>query len=170
MKPIRIIEVVQPYATLIAIGAKQYHTFRAGMNHSGLVLIYAPDIWSDSQDAICRHPHVRVCLRAFGFSKKSDFAFGRVMAVSSLTSCVNMYNSREFVHINMIDGLDVDTAVWSDGLWCYEFFSSFLVDGIEADVARGPKLSYSESKLIYDLVEKKEKSEKKPLTCFANVV
>lgn len=115
-----MIELLQPYATLVAMGAKQYHSGRFGMNYLGPVGIYSSTYWNTSQDSLCRLPSIRLLLKSIGIDRKSKMTFGSIVAVANLDSCDLLNDVDQYRHINQIKEEVTD---FKRGEWAYCFSS-----------------------------------------------
>jgi len=155
MKPIRVIEVLQPHATILSVGGLQYCVRRYGLNYTGPVAIYASSYWNEDQDRYCRLPTVRVCLKAFGYDKKSDFAFGKVVALANLESCDMIHDTEDYCRINQIKGMDSDLTKFTRGDWAYCFSTVSPIDYKPKHIGRFQwKMDHHESIAVLGLVDK----------------
>ena len=154
-KPVRVIEVLQPYATLLSVGGLQYCVRKYGLNYTGPVAIFASNFWNQDQDHCCRLPTVRVCLKAFGYDKKSDLAFGRIVALANLEACDLINDAEEYKRMNQINGMDSDLTKFVRGEWCYCFSSVSPIDYKPKQIGRFQwKLDHHESIEVIGLADK----------------
>lgn len=69
--PVRALVVWQPWATLIAVGAKRIETRGWSTNHRGPLVIYAAAKWTRWQWELLAEPAIRRALDAAGFDPPS---------------------------------------------------------------------------------------------------
>lgn len=74
----------QPYASLIAIGAKSYETRSWQTDYRGKLAIHAGKRWKDDQIKLCYKQPIRDLLKEAGFGKASELPRGAVVAVTEL--------------------------------------------------------------------------------------
>lgn len=104
----KAITIIQPWATLIAIGAKQYETRSWSTKHRGEIAIHAG---KKIDLEACKEPEIRKALDEYGYTA-DNLPTGAVVATARLTNC---YKS-------------VDT--WTDG---YELEGNRLISSPECD-------------------------------------
>jgi hypothetical protein len=85
---IRAITLWQPYASLVACGAKQYETRHWKTDYRGDLVIHAAakrdfEIWQ-----YCSLPQVSAVLAQHGITRKEHLIFGAALCVVTLTDCV----------------------------------------------------------------------------------
>jgi len=87
----KVLSLWQPWATLIAIGAKRIETRGWQTNHTGLLLIHAAKIRTEEgYHEFSNHEfsnHVRLFQDA-GYNSFTDLPFGCVVALTALMDCV----------------------------------------------------------------------------------
>ncbi|CAI6024777.1 hypothetical protein PAECIP112173_00398 [Paenibacillus sp. JJ-100] len=80
----KAITIIQPWATLIAIGAKQYETRSWATKHRGEIAIHA----GKKIDAeACKEPEIRKVLEEYGY-RIDNLPTGAVVATAQLTNCL----------------------------------------------------------------------------------
>lgn len=83
---IKALTMWQPWASLVAIGAKRYETRDWGTKYRGWLAIHAAKRWRVDQRQVLMRPPYRVVLREAGFNLAEDcpFPLGQVVAVVRL--------------------------------------------------------------------------------------
>lgn len=85
----RAISLTQPWATLVAIGAKQYETRSWRTNYRGWLAIHAAKGFPQDCRMRCyAQPFARVLAEA-GFNTDKDLPRGKVIALVNLTDCLS---------------------------------------------------------------------------------
>lgn len=83
----------QPWATLIAIGAKQYETRHWSTNYRGPLLIHAAK--TEEEAGICFTPFFREALKAADYHRFSELPLGQVVAMVELIDVVRVETVRD---------------------------------------------------------------------------
>lgn len=143
----KAISLLQPWASLVAIGAKRNETRSWTAQYRGPIAIHASQKMAPNERAICLHPRFRVALRHAGIEGPFQLPRGCVIAKATLVDCIRITdtpaaragiaippdpNSDEFLFGNYTSGRyawilsDVHklehpiTAKGSLGLWDWE--------------------------------------------------
>lgn len=84
----KAITILQPWASLIAIGAKRFETRSWPTSYRGPIAIHAGKSWPDAvkNNEISEHIHKALCWKG-GFGKFSDIPRGSVIAIADLVEC-----------------------------------------------------------------------------------
>ncbi len=77
----------QPYASLIAVGAKQYETRSWSTSYRGPLVIHAAKRWTIDEQAICAYPPFCTVLAQNGISAR-QMPLGAALCVANLTDIV----------------------------------------------------------------------------------
>ncbi|WP_340388448.1 ASCH domain-containing protein [Paenibacillus sp. FSL E2-0151] len=80
----KAITIIQPWATLIAIGAKQYETRSWPTKHRGEIAIHAG---KKIDNEACKEPEIRAALERYGYTV-DNLPTGAVVATAKLTNCL----------------------------------------------------------------------------------
>ncbi|ETT30703.1 hypothetical protein C161_27403 [Paenibacillus sp. FSL R5-192] len=80
----KAITIIQPWATLIAIGAKQYETRSWPTKHRGEIAIHAG---KKIDTEACKEPEIRKALEEYGYMI-DNLPVGAVVATAQLTNCL----------------------------------------------------------------------------------
>ncbi|WP_138756472.1 ASCH domain-containing protein [Paenibacillus sinopodophylli] len=80
----KAITIIQPWATLIAIGAKKYETRSWPTKHRGELAIHAG---KKIDFNACREPEIRAALEEWGFTE-FNLPTGAVVATAQLENCL----------------------------------------------------------------------------------
>lgn len=93
----------QPWATLVAIGAKRIETRSWGTTYRGPLAIHAAQRWSADQEAMTEEPPIRRALTARGYHPRlirdryeswgELLPRGRLVAVCTLVACIQVTSS-----------------------------------------------------------------------------
>jgi len=90
----KTISLWQPWATLVAIGAKQYETRSWSTKYRGLLAIHAAKRFDEVQKAYCEQEPFCSALLAGGFSMK-NLPLGGILAVVKLVDITKTELTRE---------------------------------------------------------------------------
>jgi len=85
----KAISLHQPYASLIAAGAKRYETRTWGAHYRGLILIHASKAWSEEVSALCLMSPFFEALTA-GVEPVRALPRGAVVAAARLSTCLRV--------------------------------------------------------------------------------
>ena len=88
----KTLSLTQPWATLIAIGAKKIETRSWGTNHRGPLVIHASKAFPrDAQDFCAKEPFRTVLQTHFGPDwYPNDLPLGCILAITTLKTCMRM--------------------------------------------------------------------------------
>lgn len=87
---IKALTLYQPWATLVAIGAKRIETRSWWTAYRGLLAIHASKTFGATNRALCHQEPFRSALLAGGVERLSDLPLGAVVAVGRLALCEEM--------------------------------------------------------------------------------
>ncbi len=79
--------VKDPWATLIAIGAKQIETRSYRTRYRGPIAIHSSKAFSRADQAICSHEPVHGALERAGIHSPADMPRGAIIAVAEIIAC-----------------------------------------------------------------------------------
>lgn len=83
---IKVITLTQPWATLVAIGAKQFETRSWQTSYRGKLAIHAAKGWKREDIELCLEEPFKSALIKAGVSKIGDLPRGAIIAVCDLTA------------------------------------------------------------------------------------
>lgn len=81
------ISLWQPWATLVAIGAKRIETRSWPLSHRGILAVHATQKFDPECRALCREEPFRSCLAAAGYESADSLPRGAVVALVNVTRC-----------------------------------------------------------------------------------
>ena len=81
---IRALSLWQPWASLIAAGAKQIETRSWSTTYRGAIAIHAAKRWTPEQNDLGQQEPFRGCLREAGFATWTDIPLGCVVGTADL--------------------------------------------------------------------------------------
>lgn len=84
----KCISIIQPWASLIVLGAKRFETRGWCTQHRGLLAIHASRRFPDPAREICRDEPFRSILQAGGIRNWFDLPAGAVLGTVRLVDCV----------------------------------------------------------------------------------
>jgi hypothetical protein len=90
----RGLSLLQPWATLMAIGAKKIETRSWGTSYRGTVLIHASKGFGRDERELCLEPPFCSALRDAGVLQLADLPLGAVVAVLDLVDCIKIPDSQ----------------------------------------------------------------------------
>jgi activating signal cointegrator 1 len=86
----KVLTLTQPWATLVAIGAKTIETRSWRTSYEGPIAIHAARGFPRACESLChRDPFVMALINA-GFNKAADLPRGMIVAVAELVFCVGV--------------------------------------------------------------------------------
>lgn len=88
----KAITLIQPWATLIALGEKQFETRGWSTDHRGQLAIHAG---KKIDFEACEFPGIKATLAKHGIRDPRDLPTGSVIAICSIFDCVKMAESRD---------------------------------------------------------------------------
>ena len=112
----KVLTVIQPWATLLAIGAKKFETRSWSCWHKGPILIHAGKNCDPKYAALMLQEPFKSTLARYGFLKPSDLPFGAIIAHGRLKST----NPTEAVR-RRIDAREKAFGFYGDGRHAWEF-------------------------------------------------
>ena len=83
----KTITLWQPWATLIAIGAKKYETRNWATNYRGLLAIHAAKRFQEDEKFLCTQYPFRESLVNAGYTKVSELPLGAIVAIVEVVGC-----------------------------------------------------------------------------------
>jgi hypothetical protein len=113
----RAVSVMQPWASLIALGAKRYETRSWRTRHQGPLAIHASLTFPREARDLCGAEPFAAALRAAGLAAPGDLPRGAVIATCHLTACLPT------VGLAAPPGLTAAERAfgnWAPGRWAWE--------------------------------------------------
>lgn len=122
----------QPWATLVAIGAKRIETRSWGTRYRGPLAIHAAQRWSADQEATTNERPIRMALSAWLIEARREswgklLPRGKLVAVCNLVDCIQVTSSAH-VEFERSSGLtltipphrpDLDFGDYTPGRWAW---------------------------------------------------
>lgn len=84
----KAVSLWNPWALLVALGAKTFETRSWATNYRGPLVIHAAKYFTDEEKMYCLRPHFRECLKQGGYNTLSSLPLGAALAVVDLVDCV----------------------------------------------------------------------------------
>lgn len=120
----KALTIIQPWATLIAIGEKQFETRSWRTNHRGSLAIHAG---KQVDRNVCEQEPFKSVLARYGFTA-DNLPTGAVVAISELTNCYQAqpFGLSDYVQlisdeaIKSIDGYEFAFGDYSKGRFAWE--------------------------------------------------
>ena len=117
----KAITLWEPYATLIAVGAKRYETRSWPTRHRGPIAIHAAARWTPEQQRLARSRRVLGALSSAGVEEEGLKATaGSIVAVATLVGCYRT----EDIDPARIGADQLAFGDWRRGRWAW------LLDGV----------------------------------------
>lgn len=91
---LRGLSLLQPWATLMAIGAKRIETRSWGVGYRGPLLIHASKGFGQDERHLCMEPPFCTALTDAGLEKLRDLPLGSVLALVDLVDCIKIPDAR----------------------------------------------------------------------------
>lgn len=92
---IRAITLTQPWATLVAIGAKRIETRSWSTSHRGPLAIHAAKHWTTDERVMCRvQPFKDVLVQGGVKVIPDDLPLGAIVATARLVDCLPIYTGK----------------------------------------------------------------------------
>lgn len=130
----KAITIWQPWATLIAIGAKRYETRGWATDYRGPLAIHAASKKDVDCLALCRRDPFRSVLVAGGIERIGDLPFGAIVAVGSLMGCIDTKTLRKELEGSKLFPHEQDFGDFRDGRFGWQIGHVHQVDPV---VCRG---------------------------------
>lgn len=80
----KALTVWQPWATLLAVGAKQFETRDWSTDYRGRLAIHAATRWDEDLLSTCQKQPFRKVLRDIGYDRVSELPRGKVLAIGTI--------------------------------------------------------------------------------------
>lgn len=93
----KAISLWQPWASLVAIGAKQYETRHWPTDYRGPLIIHAAKRWQIDQRALCHQQPFLSALLAAGYTKLSMVPFGAYLCIVDLVDVLPTGHVVDFI-------------------------------------------------------------------------
>jgi hypothetical protein len=119
----KAVSIIQPWATLIAIGAKRFETRSWDTRHRGLLAIHASKGFPRSAFELCSDERFAAPLRSAGFETPTDLPRGMVIATAFLKTTHRTENARL-----ILDEREILFGFYDDGRFAWELIDVALVD------------------------------------------
>lgn len=87
---IQVLSLLQPWATLVAVGAKKIETRSWRTEYRGPLAIHASKRMGGAEQVMCDYPPIRDALRAAGITAWSELPLGAIIATCTLVSCLHI--------------------------------------------------------------------------------
>lgn len=103
MNVTRCLSLTQPWATLVAIGAKQFETRSWRTGYRGALAIHAAKGFPKDCATLCYREPFRSALLRAGFNNPTELPLGKVIAVAMLKDCVSTNYFKPAQHTDEFD-------------------------------------------------------------------
>jgi hypothetical protein len=90
-RTIKAISLTQPWATLVAIGAKKIETRSWDTPYRGPIAIHASRRFPESDQMLCFREPFASALRAAGYVSPKELPTGSVLAIGQLVDCTQVF-------------------------------------------------------------------------------
>ena len=84
----KAVTIIQPWASLLALGEKQYETRSWKTSHRGKILIHAARKFTDDPRNLCTLEPFHSALAKHGIAKPTELPLGRIVGIAELTDCI----------------------------------------------------------------------------------
>jgi hypothetical protein len=111
----KTLSIMQPWATLIAIGAKHFETRSWNTRHRGLLAIHASKGFPRAAIELCSVEPFQAALRGAGFEKATDLPRGMIIATATLKTTHPTQNLRLD-----LDERELAFGFYDDGRFAWE--------------------------------------------------
>ena len=115
----KAISLLQPYASLIAVGAKKIETRSWSTKHRGPLAIHASKGFSKANRELCWGEPFRTALLKAGYKMSlGSIPLGAVIATCNLVDCIKM--TPEFIDlVKSAKGYEIDFGVYAVGRFAW---------------------------------------------------
>jgi activating signal cointegrator 1 len=96
----KALSLMQPWATLVVIGAKRFETRSWQTTHRGLLLIHAARSWNATQQQLCTVEPFLSALRLAGHDLPDDLPRGAVLGCVDLLECLRVDQADQWLAAN----------------------------------------------------------------------
>lgn len=111
--------LTQPWATLVAIGAKRIETRSWSTPYRGPLAIHAAKGWSRYDTLLCFDEPFRSALVAGGITTPGDLPLGAVVATCRLVACVPTTGIERTPAVDWISDAEMELGDLSDGRYAW---------------------------------------------------
>ena len=113
----KALSLLQPYATLIAVGAKKIETRSWSTKYRGPLAIHSSKGFSKLLKELCNKEPFKTVLSKFGFNA-DNLPLGKIVATCNLVNCINM--TPEFIgRVKSAKGYEIDFGVYEVGRYAW---------------------------------------------------
>ncbi|WP_137744580.1 ASCH domain-containing protein [Robertmurraya siralis] len=117
----KVISIKQPWATLIALGEKQFETRSWATKHRGPLAIHA----SKKIDIeACKYLPITATLNKHGIVQTNDLPVGKIIATSNLVDCYQVETDEllwaDFTNGKTVDGFEYLFGDYSEGRFAWK--------------------------------------------------
>lgn len=125
----KVLTVLQPYATALATGMKRFETRPRRLHHRGPIAIHAGKTFMDEGFDQVKHLDwgsqlIRPLSRRYALVDGSDFPMGAIIAIANMVDCHEM--TPEFIAQQTPQ--EIALGHWEPGRYAYEYADVKLLD------------------------------------------
>lgn len=139
---LKVLTVQQPWATLLALGLKQFETRTWKTSHRGPLLIHASKAWGPRNRVAWENAQGHFESRLFqcGYAVREDFVFGRALAMVELVGCEQMGEEE----LRWVDPIERSLGYWTPGNYAWE------IKTLGLGFVQGPVMEFSGQRGLFD--------------------
>lgn len=112
----KCLSLIQPWATLVVLGAKRFETRCWQTRYRGPLAIHASRTFPETARALCLTAPFRSVLRRAGYRQSADLPRGAVIGTVELVDCLP---APEVLHSLAADALDRAFGDYGAGNWAW---------------------------------------------------
>ncbi|BDA74424.1 conserved hypothetical protein [Calothrix sp. PCC 7716] len=130
----KIITLHQPWATLIALGYKQYETRSWSTQYRGALAIHAAQKPIVENDLLARVAYDSVGHLEYSYLKSLNYEYGKIVCVCEITDCLAMTEQHHpgrldpTIDIRPISVLEKAVGGWQSGRYAWELKNVQVLD------------------------------------------
>ncbi len=118
----KCLSVCQPWATLLALGAKRYETRSWATSYRGPIAIHASKTFKEAARRLCEEDPFRTFLHRAGYRRTTDLPLGAVIGTAELIGCVATVDVRD------ADAHELRFGDFRPGRWAWALANAARLD------------------------------------------
>lgn len=134
----KAITIIQPWATLIAIGEKRFETRGWATRYRGPIAIHAG---KKVEKEVCEAEPYRSVLAAHGYTPET-LPTGAIVAIADLSNCYpvsisNSYYAALFGYVGYIEGNELEFGWYKEGRYAWEISNVSRIESVPTKGQQG---------------------------------
>lgn len=119
----KALSLTQPWATLVAIGAKRYETRDWRTAYRGTIAIHAAKNMPRTAADLCMEEPFRGALRAAGYQLPADLPRGCLVGAADIFDCIPAEEAEAY--LQLMDGTELAFGDYRPGRWAWKLANAW---------------------------------------------